>query len=159
MFSRRARRSRAAELVELTIALPVLLYLSLGVAEVGYFILDYMACQAAAWRAARAAAAGESLELIAARAKAGLPDRLLNNIQIVAEKRWYGIAGPETDWEPLGNVTEGSNVVNDAQPGEHVKVTVTCQHQLLTRLLPFLDPDDDGVMSISAAAVAERERR
>lgn len=143
---------------ELAMVLPVLLLFSIGAAEAGFAIRSYMACQSAAYRAARAAAVGEPTQLIIARAKDGLPPQMAQAVQISLHKRDYWLGLPPGAWQPLGDKLVGSRLYNDAEVGQHVRATISYAHPLLTPFGQFLDPDRDGSVLITAIAFAEREK-
>ncbi len=159
MTTARAACRRAAALAELAAVLPVLLLFSLATTEVGFAIRTYVICQSAAYRGVRSAAVGEPVETIVERAKSGVPAYIADHLEVTAEKRHFFFEIIPEPWQPLGDITVGSRTVNDAEPGEHVRVTVTYHHHLLTPIASFLVSQHDGTIPIVAIAVAEREAK
>lgn len=103
--------------VELALALPVLLYLLFGILEFGPLIKDYLTCVNAAREGARVAAVGATTDAIVARVQATAVGMDPDQLTVTMEYRTYEAGSGWSDWQPLGDATNGSRLENDAQIG------------------------------------------
>ncbi len=112
----RRRREKGTALIETSLVLPLLLILSLGMAEIGFLVIDYLTVTNAAREGARTgAAAGDYVDPISGTTA---DDLILEAVEQVACNLQYGslkeveIFKADAD----GNPVDPSNELNDYKP-------------------------------------------
>lgn len=116
--------------VELALVAPVLLLLLFGVIELGALISDYVVLNAAARAGARSAAVGWPTTVVEQRIASVASS--LNPQWLTVSIQWRKLEnGAWTAWTGLGNVNDGSGLVNDAPQGAEIRVALSYRHELL----------------------------
>lgn len=116
--------------VELALVAPVLLLLLFGVVELGALMSDYVVLNAAARAGARSAAVGWPTAIVEQRIASVASS--LESQRLTISIQWRKLeSGVWTAWTALGNVNDGSGLVNDAPQGAEIRVALSYCHGLL----------------------------
>jgi Flp pilus assembly protein TadG len=141
--------------VELAIALPLLLLLLLSIAEIGLMVADSLALSNACQEATRAAAIGKATGEVRAVVTASLPASVVVNAQDIILERRSVLNGVWSAWTALGDTISGGVVINDAASGNQVRVSLACQHHLLSGLV-LRGANQNGTITLRTASVMLR---
>lgn len=155
---RRAHRTRrrGAVTLEMATLLPVLIVLTFAVLEGGVLTRSSIALHEIARDGARAAARGMNPSAIDAYLAATHTDVDPETLTTTYEYRQFDEAsGTWGAWQPLGTV--GS--FNNAQNGDMVRVSVTCDHELMVGDMFAAGDADSGssAVTLTASTTASRE--
>jgi Flp pilus assembly protein TadG len=132
-------------MVELALSLTVLMFILLGVMEMGVYISRRIAVSNAAREGARAAALGRTVAEAKTRVQNAAPNVTINADDISLHRSSNG-----TSWVALGD----SGSYNDAPAGQMIRVTVSVTHTPVTGFIPGMSG-----LSNSTFVVMEREQQ
>ena len=129
--STRAAKRRGASIVEFALVMPVALAILIGILESGWMSKNYLAVANAAREGARSAALGKSTSVVKTRVQNAAEPTNVTAANIALQ---YSTDNGATYPNTMGDV----GTQNNAPGGALVRVTVSIQHQSLTRFFPFL---------------------
>ena len=136
-FSPRKPKRRAMALVEFALVLPVVLFILMGIIEMGFLVKNQLMLSNAVRDSARYAALGNSSTNVRTRLKneAGLLNPKLTDAQIILERSLDPTATTPIyySWPP------DSSVRNNVPVGNLIRVRVSYPHRTLTSFIPFLN--------------------
>jgi Flp pilus assembly protein TadG len=151
---RLGRRGTAS--VELALVAPILVFLMMGVVELGLMFSAYMQLRTISREGARSAAVGNVPADVEARMDAVSGSLNAANMTVTLQYRTYYTGGSWSAWQTLG--TDGES--NTAPTGAHVRASISYQHQLampgMFGCLLATDPDA-GTRTLLANVVMRRE--
>jgi len=156
---RKPTRRLGVVTVELALLAPVLLLLLFGTVELGWLACEKALLSLSARAAVRVAGLGLPTDQVVAEVFSTGENLNEEALTVTLDYRIPDGEGGWSDWQPLANVTQGSETVNSAPPGAQVRVTLTYVHQLLVpSLFGMLADDPDGrTRNLHEAAVTRRE--
>ena len=114
--------------VEMALIVPLLVYMMMGIVEMGVMVNAYMQVRTVAREGARVAAVGRIPADVDARATAVAAALNRTHMTVTKQYRTYLGSGSWGEWKELVPDGAGSNT---APAGSHIRVTVTYVHRLL----------------------------
>lgn len=155
MPDKSARRGVMA--VEMAVVAPVLVLMLFASIELGLIIRDTIGMNTLAHQAGRLAAKGRTTTAIHTSVTSTPSSLNSASLSATLEKQPFDDeTGTYGAWTSLGNM---GGVMNDAQDGDRIRVTILYDHQLVSGgIIPVLvDDAEAGTSQLSASIIVRRE--